>query len=236
MNIWDDNMDLMFNISGLTSDEVGFSDSKKDVLKFLKIIGVDTRFISYTPEKIYINSLRFSKFSRTREATFNKQYGDIKIVRNTLFQRICSKSAKNLTSEIKPNSIILMPEDNYICELLLEPYTRKYGVKLVYEGDYDLKVNPLILDDKVNTVFEGIFAGEGLNLIDEENEIYPLANVPLDWINSFLEMDGQDLIECENKDALANSFSEFLEDVAPQFRDNVVSASEFIKEKLETEK
>ena len=224
-------MDLMFDISGLASDEDEFSNSKKDVLKFLKIIGVDTRFISYTPQKIYINSLRFSKFSRTRQKTFNKQYPEIEVVRNKLFQKICSKSARNLTLEIKPNSTVLMPEDNFICELLMEPYTRKYGVKLVYDGDYDLKVNPLILDDKVNTIFEGIFAGEGLNLIGSENEIYPLANVSLDWINSFLKMDGQNLIEGENKDDLANSFSEFLEDVAPQFRENVISASEFINEK-----
>ena len=231
MNIWEDNMDLMFDISGLASDEDEFSNSKKDVLKFLKIIGVDTRFISYTPQKIYINSLRFSKFSRTRQKTFNKQYPEMEVVRNKLFQKICSKSARNLTLEIKPNSTVLMPEDNFICELLMEPYTRKYGVKLVYDGDYDLKVNPLILDDKVNTIFEGIFAGEGLNLIGSENEIYPLANVSLDWINSFLKMDGQDLIEGENKDDLANSFSEFLEDVAPQFRENVISASEFINEK-----
>ena len=225
-------MDLIFDVTGLNSEEEKFSDSKKDVLKFLKIIGVDTRFISYTPEKIYINNLRFSKFSRTREATFNKQYPEIEVVRSSLFQKICSRSAKVLTLEIKPNSTILMPEDNFICEILLEPYTRKYGVTLVNEGDYDLKVNPLILDDKVNTIFEGIFAGEGLNLINSEKEIYPLANVSLDWINSFLEVDGQDLIEYENKDDLANSFSEFLEDVAPQFRENVVSASEFIDSKL----
>ena len=228
-------MDLMFDISALTQEEEKFSTSKKDVLKYLKIIGVDTRFISYTPQKIYINSLRFSKFSRTREKTFYKQYPDIEIVRNSLFQKICSKSAKLLTLEIKPNSTILMPEDNFICELILEPYTRKYGVDLVYEGDYDLKVNPLILDDKVNTIFEGIFNGEGLKLIESADEIYPLANVSLVWINSFLEMDGQDLIKKENGNELANSFSEFLEDVAPQFRENVVSASEFIDEKLSKE-
>ena len=224
-------MDLIFDISGLKSHDDEFGSSKKDVLKYLKIIGVDTRFISYTPDKIYINNLRFSKFSRTREATFKKQYPEIEVVRSKLFQKICSKSSKHLALEIEPNSRILMPEDNYLVELLMEPYTRKYGVKLVYDGDYDLKVNPLILDDKVNTIFEGIFAGEGLNLIGSENEIYPLANVSLDWINSFLKMDGQDLIEGENKDDLANSFSEFLEDVAPQFRENVISASEFINEK-----
>ena len=228
-------MDLMFNVSGLTSDEDKFSASKKDVLKFLKIIGVDTRFISYTPKKIYINNLRFSKFSRTREATFNKQYPEIEVVRNKLFQKICSKSSKVLSLEIKPNSRILMPEDNFIIELIMEPYTRKYGVNLVYDGDYDYKVNPLILDDEVNNIFEGIFKGEGLNFTRRDDEIYPLINVSLDWINSFLEMDGQDILVNENKDELANSFSEFLEDVAPQYRENVVKAAEYIEKKLETE-
>lgn len=225
----------MFDISGLTSEEEKFSSSKKDVLKFLKVIGVDTRFISYTPQKIYINNLRFSKFSRTREATFNKQYPEIEVVRNTLFQKICSKSAKLLTLEIKPNSTILMPEDNYICELLLEPYTRKYGVSLVYEGNYDLKVNPLVLDDEVNNIFSSIFSGEGLEFRDNPDEIYPLLNVSLDWINSFLEMDGQELMENENTDDLAISFSQFLEDVAPQYRENVLKASEYIEKKLKTE-
>lgn len=226
-------MDLIFDISGMTSDEEEFGSSKKDVLKYLKIIGVDTRFISYTPQKIYINNLRFSKFSRTREEIFNRQYPEIEVVRNKLFQKICSKSSKHLALEAKPNSRILMPKDNYVIELLMEPYTRKYGVRLVYDGDYDLRVNPIILDDEVNGIFEGIFKGEGLNFSREYNEIYPLANVSLDWINSFLEMDGQEAVEAVNKNELANSFSEFLEDVAPQYKENVLKASEFISEKLD---
>ncbi|MEE1133185.1 MAG: ATPase [Methanobrevibacter sp.] len=225
-------MDLMFDISNLTSDDDEFSSSKKDVLKYLKIIGVDTRYISYTPEKIYINNLRFSKFSRTREATFNRQYPEIEVVRNKLFQKICAKSSKHLALEAKPNSRVLMPEDNYIVELLLEPYTRKYGIRLVYDGEYDLKVNPIILDDEVNNIFEGFFKGEGLNYSKRDDEIYPLANVSLDWINSFLKMDGKESIERKNNDELAISFSEFLEDVAPQYKDNVVNASEYISEKL----
>jgi hypothetical protein len=104
--------------------------------------------------------------------------------------------------EIKPNSRILMPKDDFMIEILMEPYTRKYGVKLVYDGEYDLIVNPIILDDEVNTIFEGIFKGEGLNFVKNENEIYPLANVSLDWINSFLEMDGKDKIENKNKKRL----------------------------------
>ena len=225
-------MDLIFDVSGFSNEKEEFTSSKKDVLKFLKIIGVDTRYISYTPEKIYINNLRFSKFSRTREATFKKQYPEIDVVRNKLFQKICSKASKVLSEEIKPNSRILMPEDNFIIELIMEPYTRKYGVELVYDGDYDLKVNEIILDDKVNYIFEGIFSGEGLNLVKGEDEIYPLANVSLDWINSFLKMDNQKLVESENKNELANSFSEFLDDVAPQYKENVVKASEFIQSKI----
>lgn len=229
-------MDLMFDISGLASQEEEFTTSKKDVLKFLKIIGVDSRFISYTPEKIYINNLRFSKFSRKREATFNKQYPEIKVVRNKLFQKICSKSSRHLALEIEPNSKILMPEDNFMIEILMEPYTRKYGVELVYSGEHDLKVNPVILDDEVNGIFEGIFKGEGLNFHHRDDEIYPLANVSLEWINSFLEMDGHELVENKNKNELATSFSEFLDDVAPQYKENVVKASEFIEKKLEAEK
>lgn len=225
-------MDLMFNIQGLAEEEEKFTSSKRDVLKYLKIIGVDTRYVSYTPEKIYINNLRFSKFSRKREETFSRQYPEIRVVRNKLFQKICSKSSRVLSLEIEPNSTILMPEDNFIIELLMEPYTRKYGVRLVYEGDYDLAVNPLILDDEVNNIFTDIFSGNGLKLTKNDNEIYPLINVSLDWINSFLEMDGRDVIECENKSELAISFSEFLEEVAPQYKENVLKASEYIESKL----
>lgn len=225
-------MDLIFDVSGLTDEEESFNDSKKDVLKYLKIIGVDTRFVSYTPSKIYINNLRFSKFSRKRQETFNRQYPNIEVVRNSLFQKICSKSAKAL-SDIKPNSIILLPEDNFMINIILEPYTRKYGVKLVHDGEYDLIVNPVILDDEVNQIFSTIFSGEGLKFNKKESEIYPLINVSLDWINSFLEMDGQEKIKNENNDVLASSFMEFLEDVAPQYRENVLKASDYIEKKLE---
>ena len=225
-------MDFIFDVSALTSDEESFSNSKKDVLKYLKIIGVDSRFISYTPSKIYINNLRFSKFSRKRQETFNKQYPKIEVVRNSLFQKICSKSAKTL-SDIKPNSTILIPEDNFMVDVILESYTRKYGVKLVHDGDYDLIVNPVILDDKVNQIFSTIFAGVGIDFNKKDNEIYPLINVPLNWINSFLEMDGKSKIKNVNNDEIASSFMEFLEDVAPQYRENVLKASDYIEKKLE---
>ena len=229
-------MDLIFNISSLNSEKEDLKTKKKDVLKYLKIIGVDSRFISYTPEKLYINNLRFSKFSRKRESLFKKQYPKIEVMRNSLFQKICLKSSKLLSEQIKPNSRILMTDSNYLIELILEPYTRKYGVELVFEGEYDLAVNPINLDDKVTNIFENIFRGEGIVFTDKINEIYPLANVPLEWINSFLEMDGKKNIKKENTNEIANSFSGFLDDVAPQYRENVVKASEYIEKRLEAEK
>lgn len=227
-------MDSIFNFA-IERDEDEFTTSKKDVLKFLKIIGVDTRFVSYTAEKIYINNLRFSKFSRKRQSTFNKEYPGIEVVRNSLFQKICSKSSKVLADEIKPNSTILIPENNDLIEIILEPYTRKYGVKLVYGGSYDLIVNPIILDSKVNSIFSDIFKGNGLTFSKKTNEIYPLINVPLNWINSFLEMDGKKIIETKDYDDLSTSFMEFLEEVAPQYRENVLKAYEYIEKELEVE-
>ena len=225
-------MDSIFNFAIETNNDE-FSSSKKDVLKFLKIIAVDTRFISYTDKKIYINNLRFSKFSKKRQDTFNKQYPDIEVVRNSLFQKICSKASRVLADEIKPNSTILIPKNNDLVEIILEPYTRKYGVKLVYEGDFDLIANPIILDDKVGSIFDDIFKGRGLTFNKRYNEIYPLINVPLDWINSFLEIGGKKIVENKNNNELATSFMEFLEDVAPQYRENVLKAYEFIEKELE---
>ena len=222
-------MDLIFDVSGLASGDDEYGTSKKDVLRFLKDIGVDTRFISYTPQKIYINNLRFSKFSRKRQQTFENQYSEMEVVRNSLFQKICSKSSKILSAQLKPNSRILINDDIYIVNILLEPYTRKYGVQLVCSGEYDFVVNPIILDDEVNNIFEGIFNGDGINFTRKENEVYPLINISLDWINSFLKMDNQKLIEKKNNSIIANSFSKFLDEVAPQYKENVLKAKDFIE-------
>ena len=94
-------MDSLFTLVTAVEEEK-FTDSKEDILKFLKIIGVDTRFVSLTDNKIYINNLRFSKFSRTREKTFYNQYPEIRVVRSSLFMKICSKTSKVLAGSLYP--------------------------------------------------------------------------------------------------------------------------------------
>ena len=92
-----------------------------------------------------------------------------------------------------------------------------------------MRVNTTTLDDEVNNIFESIFKGEGIKFRNCENEIYPLINVSLDWINSFLEMDGQKTIEKQNTNEIANRFSEFLDDVTAQYKENVLKATEYVK-------
>lgn len=228
-------MDFLFNFAD-NQNSVDFTDSKKDVLKYLKIIGVDTRYISYFKGKIYINNLRFSKFSKSREKTFNKQYPQIEVIRSTLFKKICSKSSKVLAN-IDPGATILLPEDetplNDLMHIVLEPYTRKYGLKLVSDGEYDLKADPLLLNDETNRIFSEIFKGKGIDFnYRDEKKIYPLINVSRMWVEDFLEVE----IENKNEDKLASDFMEFLDTVSPQYMDNVLKASEFIESQLKAKK
>ena len=48
-------------------------------------------------------------------------------------------------------------------------------------------------------------------------------------------MDGKEPLENKNNNELAISFSQFLEDVAPQYKQNVVKAAEYIENKLTEE-
>lgn len=237
-------MDFLFNlINNCEVKEKKFTHTKKDILKFLKIIGVDSRFISYAPSKIYINNLRFSKFSRKRENTFKKHFPEIKIIRSTLFMKICSKSSRILANKINPNDIILLPSEknslNNIMAIILEPYSRKYGVKFVYdkESQHDLIANPIISDDEVKSIFSSIFKGEGIdfNRINS-NSIYPFINVPKEWIDSFLQLDNQEKIKNKKNndefEELSLLFMDLLEEIVPQYKGNVLKAADFIENKL----
>ena len=143
----------------LKEDEKELSDSKKDVMKFLKQIGVDTRFVSFFDDdgdiKLYIENLRFSKFSKKRRETFNRHYSGIEVVRSSLFQKICSRSSKTLAESLSPKERILIPrmdnDYNKFLYIVIEPYSRKYGINFIeYDGnisenDFDSVISPLNL-------------------------------------------------------------------------------------------
>ena len=234
------------------------SDSKKDVLKFLKRIGVDTRFVSCFEAdgkmKLYIENLRFSKFSKKRTETFNKRYPNIEVIRSSLFQKISTRASKILAESLKPKENVLIPKiDNEYNELLyivIEPYSRKYGINFIeYGGDIDFDeidsiVSPLNLNQEVNHILNDIFEGKGIEwnrkMEDAYNQygmdtglnsvdvVFPFINVPQEWINDFLGIENGYEVDYENED-IGESFMGFLTEINPQFKENVLAASSFLE-------
>jgi len=117
------------------SNSSKITKKKKEALKLLKNIGIDTRFISYAENTIYINDQRFSKFSKKRQETFKKYYPEMKIISSSAFQKICIRASKVLSEELSPKDKILLlkPENSNdnLLKIVLEPYSRKYGVSII---------------------------------------------------------------------------------------------------------
>lgn len=254
-------MDLDF-LANFVSDnrQEEFSYSKEEILKILKRIGVDTRFVSYYEHKdeekisikLYIENLRFSKFSKKRRETFNKYYPDIEIVRSTLFQKISSRASKTLANSLNPKETVLIPRIsdcyNELLYIIIEPYSRKYGIRFIeYDENIDLDeidsiISPINLNQEVNHILNGIFDGKGIDwdrkskdlsnyygIIDaEKNIIFPFINVPQEWINDFLGIENEYRIDYDNED-IGESFMGFLSEVNPQFKENVLAASSFLE-------
>jgi len=265
------------------------NNKKKEVLKLLKTIGIDTRFISYTDEAIYINDQRFSKFSKKRQETFRKYHPEMKVISSTLLQKICIRASKVLSSNLFPKDKILLlkPVNNVdtLLKIVLEPYSRKYGVSIIesekeylyqidnnldidknnnsnidldIKEDIDVIVKSLTLDEKVEDILSNIFSGNGIgNISKEKNEkfkvIYPFINIPKDWIdvvinevqsnykNSFeindnnidTENNAEKKAEnCAESHIIAKSFMEFLDNIIPQYKENLLKSSVFIENKL----
>lgn len=222
------------------------NERKKEVLKFLKNIGVDTRFVSVLDHYLLINNLRFSKFSKTKEVLFKKSFSDFEVVRSKIFQKICLRSSRNLSNALTPcEKILIKNEDTLFTELMLiilEPYTRKYGIRIICHDfdlnnlnnikiDYDCVALPLTLDDEVENVLNCIFMGEQIELKSlkeyDKKIVYPLINIPLDWINIFFNKKS-DYLYVNKK--LSYDFLVYLEGIVPQVRENILKSSHYICE------
>ena len=217
---------------------------KREILKFLSQIGVDTRFISYTAENIYINNLRFSKFSRKKESIFKNRYPDIGIIRSSLFQKICSKSSKNLKNSLEPKETIylLKPVDNLdqLINIILEPYTRKYGISIIQseftsindavEAGNDNIVSRITLNNEVYGILDDLFNGDGIVSDNKDIKIIsPLINVSNEWINSFLDSGNiENKSEIKYED-LPQDFMLFLEDIVPDYKENILKVATFLR-------
>lgn len=226
------------------------SNDKRDVIRFLQRIGVDTRFVSLLSDDIYINNQRFARFSSKRQETFRKNFPDYNISRSMIFQKICTRASRILANSVEPGEKIFILEtdvESFIIDVIMEPYTRKYGIE-IFKGNSledenielsDSLVSSLTLDDEVEGIIGKILNGEriepshlseDLKHKTELKTIFPLMNIPRSWIIQWYESIGiQYKIHEEKK--IERDTVNFLEGFIPDVRENLLKSAVYVNEK-----
>jgi len=145
--------------------------AKQEVVRFLQKNGVETRFVSVVGERVYINNLKLSRFSRHREMLFLEQFPNFEVKRSKVFQRICTRASRVLKDALTPRDRILLHSTLTCAGLtlytVLEPYTRKYGVELILSSELGR------LDEKLQG--NGNIQGMGLQFQDKHKSVDAVA-------------------------------------------------------------
>ena len=220
----------------------------KELVKYLQILGVDTRFVSIVGMHIFINNQRFSRFSNKRQETFTRKFPNYSINRSKIFQRICTRASRVLANVLKPGDKIFIYDNDkcskFILDVIMEPYTRKYGIKLFYGSSMvdalEYGVNSialsLTLDNEVESILGNILNGEKIEVFslkyryDAENNInliYPLLNIPRSWIGSWLKKLNYAYKYTIN-DSYAVDLREFFEGFVPDVRENMLKSALYV--------
>jgi hypothetical protein len=228
---------------------------KQEVVRFLQKNGVETRFISIVDEKVYVNNLKLSRFSRKKEETFLEEFPNFEVRRSKVFQKICSRASRVLKNSLSPHDRIILSNPSNCANMalytVLEPYTRKYGVELLLQTDdvgrwNELKLQekkselsmdsmalPLTLDGEVEHILETMLNGENLDILSAHYKkntikmIYPLSTVPTSWIESWVNIEG---LNCnfEPNAGLPRDMLEFLEGFIPDVREKMMSSAFYL--------
>lgn len=217
----------------------------RELLKFLQKTGVDTRFVSIIENRIYINNLKLSRFSRKKEEEFLRAYPQMEVVRSKIFQKICIRASRNLAHCLMPKEkIFLIKKDdpfNFALHAVLEPYQRKYGIEIICDDikdEFDLNVDviasSLTLDHEAHNILNLILNGKKIELLSSDQNfkgkkiIYPLINIPEAWIYSWLGNKSQKYMDQEFK--ASKEFLGFLETIMPHVRGNLYKSALFVFE------
>jgi hypothetical protein len=218
-----------------------------EAAEFLHKIGVDTRFVSILDEYVFINNLKFSRFSRRKEELFLRKFPYYKVIRSKLFQKICTRASRVLKNVIQPRDKIFLLKDqncfNFTLYAVLESYTRKYGIELILGGcledatgsGADSIALPITLDDEAESIVELMLNGAKIKPLSFDEEfgilkvICPIVNVPRPWIISWLE---KYCLECtyENKSSFSKDLIHFLEEFIPDVKENMLKSAKFVYE------
>lgn len=215
----------------------------RELVKFLQKISVDTRFVSITEDKVYINNLKFSRFSRKKEELFKKSFPEVDVIRSKIFQKICMRASRNLAHCIHPKEKIFLIKENdprnFALYVILEPYQRKYGIELILGKNIDETENsnidsiamPLTLDDEAQNILKLMLDGEKIELLSSDESysdmrlIYPLINVPKSWIYSWTQNTADNEL---NQNEVSEDLLKFLEHLVPDVRENLLKSALFV--------
>jgi hypothetical protein len=215
----------------------------RDLVKFLQKTGVDTRFVSIIGNNIFINNLKFSRFSRKKEGLFLNVYPEIGVVRSKIFQKICTRASRNLAHIIRPKEKIFLVKDNdplnFALHVILEPYQRKYGIKIVFGNtisesmdlNADSIASTLTLDHEAENILNSMMNGEkiellsSINIFNGKKMIFPLINIPKAWIYSWIE--NKPHRELNQNYETPEDFLTFLEGITPDVRENLYKSAIF---------
>jgi len=209
---------------------------EKTIIKSLNKLGVDTRFISLYNNDIYINNLKFSKFSRKKEDDFRKQYPDMEVVRSKLFQKICIKVSRTVKNQIKPQSELYIENndslENILLYIVLEPYKRKYGIKIVdQKSEYTTVVSNCCQDDFCMNYLNLMTKGEKIENNLQKNTIYPLKHVKYQWMLDW--MDSSNITYSSKRDikrTTSNEIIDFLEKHIPNVQESIIQSVNYLEE------
>ena len=219
----------------------------KEIARYLQKIGVDSRFVSILDDRIVVNNLRYSRFSRAREEIFYHKFPEIVVTRSKVFQRIATRASRNLKAVLKPKDKVALIRDKDCASLtlyaVLEPYTRKYGIKIIKARSWEeldhLNVDKVALafdlDYEVQALLEKMLNGYKISLesgrtsSDDYQLIYPLVNIPRDWIHSWT--DSEDITCTEDEwEGMAAEMVQFLSSFIPDVREKMYKSALFLKE------
>lgn len=233
---------------------------KQEVVRFLQKNGVETRFISIVDERVYVNNLKLSRFSRKKEELFLENYPHFEVRRSKVFQKICTRASRVLKNALSPHDKILLFNSgdcvNLTLYAVLEPYTRKYGVELIIldrenkmndvDGpDYlqlhgeqmslDTVALPLTLDGEAEHILELMLQGDKLELLSSQTAKEGMKVIyPLINVpRSWIKSWIEiDGLSCdlEDVDGYPRKMLEFLEDFIPDVREKMMRSAVYISQ------
>jgi hypothetical protein len=233
---------------------------KRDVVRFLQKNGVETRFISIVDERVYVNNLKLSRFSRKKEELFMENYPNFEVRRSKVFQKICTRASRVLKTALSPHDKILLFNSGDCVNLtlcaVLEPYTRKYGVDLIIL-DREKKMNemdgldylqlqgeqmgldavalPLTLDGEAEHILELMLQGDKLELLSSQTakEGIKLIYPLINVPRSWIKSWIEiDGLSCDlaDVDGHPRKMLEFLESFIPDVREKMMRSAVYISQ------